>query len=90
VGVLFRSVQRVKEEHERLLWTVDEVAKQLHVSTKTVSRIIRKGELPFIKIEEISGYKKQMFLIIWNTKKVIIWSAWSQCCFQKEKTHATL
>ena len=44
------SLQRVKEEHERLLWTVDEVAKQLHVSNKTVSRIIKKGELRFIKI----------------------------------------
>ena len=40
----------VKEHHERLLWTLGEVAKQLNVSTRTVSRLIDKGELSTIRI----------------------------------------
>ena len=40
----------VKEHHERLLWTLGEVAKQLNVSTRTVSRLIEKGELSTIRI----------------------------------------
>ena len=40
----------MKEHHERLLWTLGEVAKQLNVSTRTVSRLIDKGELSTIRI----------------------------------------
>ena len=40
----------MEKNSERILWTKKEVAEQLHVSTKTISRLIAKGELPFIQI----------------------------------------
>ena len=40
----------MEKNSERTLWTKKEVAEQLHVSTKTIYRLIAKGELPFIQI----------------------------------------
>ena len=35
---------------EKLLWTMDQVADQFGVCTKTVSRLITNGELPIVRI----------------------------------------
>ena len=35
---------------EKLLWTMDQVADQFGVCTKTVSRLIANGELPIVRI----------------------------------------
>ena len=40
----------MEKNSERILWTKKEVAEQLHVSTKTISRLIAQGQLPFIQI----------------------------------------
>ena len=40
----------MEKNSERILWTKKEVAEQLHVSTKTISRLIADGELPVIRI----------------------------------------
>ena len=38
------------KETDVLLWATSEVARQLQVSTKTISRLIAQGQLPFIHI----------------------------------------
>jgi excisionase family DNA binding protein len=40
----------VEESSEKILWTRKEVAEKLQVSTKTISRLINKGDLPFVQI----------------------------------------
>ena len=35
---------------EKLLWTMDQVADQFGVCTKTISRLITNGELPVVRI----------------------------------------
>jgi excisionase family DNA binding protein len=48
-----------KQNDDRLLWTINETAKQLSVHPKTVSRLIEKGEIPFVKIGSGIRIEKQ-------------------------------
>ena len=40
----------MENNNEKILWKKKEVAEQLQVSTKTISRLINQGDLPFIQI----------------------------------------
>ena len=40
----------MEKNNEKILWTKRQVAEKLQVSTKTISRIINQGGLPFIQI----------------------------------------
>ena len=40
----------MENNNEKILWTKKEVAEKLQVSTKTISRLINQGALPFIQI----------------------------------------
>ena len=44
-----RSLQEKADDQNNLLWTKNEVAKQLNVSTRTVPRLIQGGKLPRIQ-----------------------------------------
>ena len=48
-----------EQNDDRLLWTINETAKQLSVHPKTVSRLIEKGEIPFVKIGSGIRIEKQ-------------------------------
>ena len=50
---------KLDEDHEKILWTMEQVAKQLSVSTKTISRLIQKGKLPSIRFGRNVRIEKQ-------------------------------
>ena len=50
---------KLDEDHEKILWTMGKVAKQLSVSTKTVSRLVQKGKLPSIRFGRNVRIEKQ-------------------------------
>ena len=50
---------KLDEDHEEILWTMEKVAKQLSVSTKTVSRLVQKGKLPSIRFGRNVRIEKQ-------------------------------
>ena len=50
---------KLDEDHEKILWTMEKVAKQLSVSTKTVSRLVQKGKLPSIRFGRNVRIEKQ-------------------------------
>jgi excisionase family DNA binding protein len=49
-----------KQNDDRLLWTINETATKLSVHPKTVSRLIEKGEIPFVKIGRGIRIEKQV------------------------------
>ena len=49
-----------EQNDDRLLWTVNETATKLSVHPKTVSRLIEKGEIPFVKIGSGIRIEKQV------------------------------
>ena len=57
---------------------------------KQYRELLKMENYLLFKLVAVFGYKKTMFLYMWTTTKVIIWSAWSQCNLHKEKAHATL
>ena len=48
-----------EQNDDRLLWTINETAKQLALSQKSVRRLIDKGEIAFIKFERAIRIEKQ-------------------------------
>ena len=48
-GEQSRTPQENIDDQTNLLWTMDQVAKQINVSTRTVSRLIQSGKLPRIQ-----------------------------------------
>ena len=60
----------MEKNSERILWTKKEVAEQLHVSTKTISRLIADGELPVIRIRSrIRVQKTDVFDFVERQKR---------------------
>ena len=43
----------MEESNEKLLWSIEEVADQFDVCTKTISRLIDNGELPVVRFGRI-------------------------------------
>ena len=43
----------MEESNEKLLWSIEEVAVQFGVCTKTISRLIDNGELPIVRFGRI-------------------------------------
>ena len=50
---------KLDEDHEKILWTMEKVARQLSVSTKTISRLVQKGKLPSIRFGRNVRIEKQ-------------------------------
>ena len=60
----------MEKNSERIFWTKKEVADHLHVSTKTISRLIAQGELPFIQIgRSIRIQKTDVFAFLERQKQ---------------------
>jgi len=45
-----RAPQEKSDDQKQLLWTKEQVATQLNVSTRTISRLIEKGQLSVVRI----------------------------------------
>ena len=59
----------MKGVNEKSLWTLSEVAHYLGVNQKTISRIIKKGKLPFVQIgRSIRVQKDDVFVYVDNHK----------------------
>ena len=59
----------MKGVNEKSLWTLSEVADHLGVSQKTISRVIKKGKLPFVQIgRSIRVQKDDVFVFVDNHK----------------------
>ena len=95
---------KLDEDHEKILWTMEKVARQLSVSTKTVSRLVQKGKLPSIKfgrnvriekqavyhfIEREREYNEVVNTLL-NGNESTMLSAWSRRYLIQEKAYATL
>ena len=60
----------MENNNEKILWTKKEVAEKLQVSTKTISRLITQGELPFIRIgSSIRIQKTDVFEFVERQKR---------------------
>ena len=60
----------MENNNEKILWTKKEVAEQLQVSTKTISRLIAQGQLPFIQIgSSIRIQKTDVFAFLERQKQ---------------------
>jgi excisionase family DNA binding protein len=56
------STDKVTEHDDHLLWTISDIAEQLAVDRKTISRLIAKGELPVVQIGRCKRVPKQAVL----------------------------
>mgnify|MGYP001121868585 CR=1 FL=1 len=56
------STNKVTEHDDKLLWTISDIAEQLAVDRKTISRLIAKGELPVVQIGRCKRVPKQAVL----------------------------
>ena len=63
-------MNQTEKNNEKILWTKKEVAEQLQVSTKTISRLIAQGLLPFIQIgSSIRIQKTDVFKFLERQKR---------------------
>ena len=58
-GEQSRAPQEKADDQKQLLWTKEQVATQFNVSTRTISRLIEKGQLPAIRIGRSIRIEKQ-------------------------------
>ena len=73
----------MENNNEKILWTKKEVAEQLQVSTKTISRLIAQGELPFIHIgSSIRIQKTDVFAFV-ERQKQYNWGCVETMCASK-------
>jgi len=76
----------VEEHSEKILWTKKEVARQLQVSTKTISRLIAQGQLPFIQIgSSIRIQKTDVFDFLERQKQYNSGCVETMCASEGEK-----
>ena len=75
---------------KNILFNKKQVAEILNVSGKTISRLIDKGEFPFIRIGRRKYVSKQVVLDWVEAKHDIIGGAWSRCYLNQETAYATL
>ena len=76
----------MEKNSERILWTKKEVAEQLHVSAKTISRLIAQGELPFIQIgSSIRIQKTDVFEFLERQKQYNLECVETMCASEGEK-----
>ena len=76
----------MEKNSERILWTKKEVAEQLHVSTKTISRLIAQGQLPFIQIgSSIRIQKTDVFDFLEGQKQYNLGCVETMCASEGEK-----
>ena len=60
----------MENNNEKILWTKKEVAQKFQVSTKTISRLIAEGQLPFIQIgSSIRIQKTDVFAFLERQKQ---------------------
>ena len=60
----------MENNNEKILWTKKEVAQKFQVSTKTISRLIAQGQLPFIQIgSSIRIQKTDVFAFLERQKQ---------------------
>ena len=76
--------------NEITLWTTQEVATQLNVSKRTVTRIINNGELPFIQIGRSIRVSKVDVANFVDQQRRYNLGAWSRRYLNQEKAYATL
>ena len=76
----------MENNNEKILWTKNEVAQQLQVSTKTISRLIAQGELPFIQIgHSIRIQKTDVFAFLERQKQYNLGCVETMCASEGEK-----
>ena len=74
------------KETDALLWATAEVAEQLQVSTKTISRLIAQGQLPFIQIgSSIRIQKTDVFAFLGRQKQYNLECVETMCASKGEK-----
>ena len=74
------------KETDVLLWTQKEVAQQLQVSTKTISRLIAQGHLPSIQIgRSIRIQKTDVFEFLERQKRYNLECVETMCASEGEK-----
>jgi excisionase family DNA binding protein len=73
----------VNREADVLLWTTSEVAQQLQVSTKTISRLIAQGQLPFIQIGRSIRIQKTDVCAFLESQKQYNWVCVETMCASK-------
>ena len=76
----------MENNNEKILWTKKEVAEQLQVSTKTISRLIAQGQLPFIPIgHSIRIQKTDVFAFLESQKQYNLGCVETMCASEGEK-----
>ena len=78
--------KKMENNNEKILWTKKEVAEQLQVSTKTISRLINQGDLPFIQIgSSIRIQKTDVFAFLERQKRYNLECVETMCASEGEK-----
>ena len=76
----------MENNNEKILWTKKEVAEKLQVSTKTISRLIAQGELPFISIGHSNRIQKtDVFAFLERQKQYNLGCVETMCASEGEK-----
>ena len=76
----------MEKNNEKILCTKKEVAKQLQVSSKTISRLIAQGQLPFIPIgHSIRIQKTDVFAFLERQKRYNLECVETMCASEGEK-----
>ena len=76
----------MEKNNENILWTKKEVAEKLQVSTKTISRLIAQGALPFIQIgSSIRIQKTDVFAFLGRQKQYNLGCVETMCASEGEK-----
>ena len=74
---------------EKLLWTMDQVADQFGVCTKTISRLITNDELPVVRIGRNVRIEARVVHHFVEQREAYNGRAWNrQCGIQLENAHA--
>ena len=76
----------MEKNNEKILWTKKEVAQKFQVSTKTISRLIAQGQLPFIQIgSSIRIQKTDVFAFVERQKQYNLGCVETMCASEGEK-----
>ena len=76
----------MEKNNEKILWTQKEVAQQLQVSIKTISRLIAQGQLPSIQIgRRIRIQKTDVFAFLGRQKRYNLECVETMCASEGEK-----
>ena len=76
----------MENNNEKILWTKKEVAQKFQVSTKTISRLIAQGQLPFIQIgSSIRIQKTDVFAFLERQKRYNLGCVGTTCASTGEK-----